>query len=181
MTLALCKECGKEINDLSEKEKAILTFTRTGIFERRRTEYFLLLFFLGVVGTCVTVVLKDDGASSDPNTALVLVFPIVMSLPINTLFWHQAKKIQALDTAQRAIISELPVWHAPAGIISFGSTLLLPIVLLPVLAGCLLTDIRTSLWDCTEFKALVIISALIFVIEFIISTQGVLAIRKKLN
>lgn len=71
---------------LSDVDRARHEFASQGIFERRKTQYNLLLFYLGATGACLSVVLS----SSQPETrVLVFLVPILLEIPIYTLWWYQ--------------------------------------------------------------------------------------------
>jgi hypothetical protein len=101
---------------LTDVDRARHDFASQGIFERRKTQYNLLLFYLGATGACLSVVLS----SSQPETrVLVLLVPILLEIPIYTLWWYQRDQLYGLDVIRKKIIrreqSRKDSWQAPLG------------------------------------------------------------------
>ncbi|MHC4757593.1 MAG: hypothetical protein ACYTE8_02945 [Planctomycetota bacterium] len=130
------------------KEDEIIEYTRTSIFERRKTQYILLIFYIGVVGACVGLVLNNyTQLETNKNLILILLYPIFLIAPFHMLYWYHNWKIEDLDAKLRSIIPDLKPWQSPMGIASFDIVLLTPLVGLPALGGILLNKCGKSFFD----------------------------------
>ena len=157
----------------SDRDREILKYTRTSIFERRKTQYVLLLFYLGVVGVCTSLVLNNyKPPQLNNNLILIFLFPIVIIIPLHTLIWYHALKIEQLDAERRLIIAGLKPWQSKMGIISFSVTFLLPLFALPILSGFLLYDGKKSLFETFHFISVILGAVVVCLVAIIIEIYG---------
>ena len=163
----------------SDRDREILRYTRMGISERRKTQYILLIFYLGVVGTCASLVLNNY-KNSEPNDNLMLIFlfPILLIVPIHTLFWYHTLKVEQLDAERRSIIPDLKNWQSIMGIVSVNVTLLLPLIALPFLSGFLLHKENECLFKNFHFLSVFHGSVIVFLVAIFVEIDGHIQRRK---
>lgn len=80
-----------------------LDYYTQALFERRKTQYQWLFFFLTLVGASTLTVLNSDIAKQ-PTRVLILLVPIFFAIPTYIMNWYQRYRISALN---EQIVSEL--------------------------------------------------------------------------
>ena len=87
--------------DLNDIEKARYEFACQAIFDRRKTQYSFLLFYLVATGACASVVIGSDDRDS---LLLILLVPILLQLPVYGNWWRQRTSLRQYDSTRRKIL-----------------------------------------------------------------------------
>jgi len=143
--------CGNKEDILQSKH----SFLCQGVFERRKTQYQLFLFFLGAAGACAGAVL---GTKDPERRLLVLLVPALLQIPIYISWWYQRNQIDVLDK-KREQIDSLPPWQDP--ILKYSNDIIMivtPLVLIG-LAAYVLQSKSLPVRSNSDFRILLSVSA----------------------
>ena len=89
-------------DEMNAADKLEHSFVCQGIFERRKTQYVMLFFFLAAIGICGTAV-----AVEPHDRRLLLVIPILLEIPIYLSWLYQTRKIFHLDDKRRELLGQV--------------------------------------------------------------------------
>lgn len=164
---------------MEEEDKIKFTFLYQAIFERRKTQYILLIFYLGVVGACASLVLNNyKPPHPNDNLIIILLFPIILIIPVHTLFWYHTLQIEKLDAKRCSIIPDLPHWQSKMGVLSVDATLLLPLIALPTLSGFLMYKENQSLFENFHFLCVFVVAVIVFLYAICVEFYGKINTKK---